>query len=879
VSAHFDRLKAALADRYIIEREIGRGGMATVYVAEDLKLHRPVALKVLRPELAAALGPERFLREIKIAANLNHPHILPLHDSGETDGFLFYVMPYVEGESLRDRLNREKQLPIDDALKIAGEVADALGFAHEHNVVHRDIKPENILLVANHAAVTDFGVARAIEEAGETRLTETGIAIGTPAYLSPEQASGERQLDGRSDIYALGCVLYEMLAGEPPFTGPTAENIVQKHLTVEPLAVNSGRPTVSNDVVATVSKALAKAPADRHQTAAALGEAIAAAQVSLVTPSGGVTSTDTPPTRTAVIGPSKLRVGVAVAATVIALIATAVLLTRWIGERLDPNRVLVVEFEDESGREEAETLGSMAQKYIIQILTDAGFANAVDPMTTLAVSQNVAAEGMATGPENVLALADEAQAGTVVSGNYYAEGDSLYVQTRIADANDGSLLETVGPVGGVIGARSELVGRLGQEVVVALASLLGQDIGSWEPTVQPATYEAYEAYSQGLEAYFRNDWLEAGTLFERAVAADPTFHRARLWGAQSYTLLGYYCGRRDLASYATAESLIAPLVERPEQLSRYERCRLNFVKALGPQGGLLASYEAARCMAQAAPGSDDARREQALFTIVSNRPREGIELLRELDPDRGIMKQWWEYWVRLAGAYHMLGDYEGELEVSRQGRERFPERPFLLVLQARVFAALDRRDEVAATLDTMRSLDLQETRSGWFSLVADELRAHDHRDAAQEVLRELIKWSRSRPIDTEQQKADLAGWLYQAEQWDDAQEVYEELAEGHPENTEYLAALGRLAARNGNHDEASRISEVLRSSRDPWQERVHTRLRARIAALVGDQMVSITLLRQYFEGCTGYGVWPHGDIDFESLRDYPPFQELMRPKG
>jgi TolB-like protein len=270
------RLKAALSDRYTIERELGSGGMATVYLARDLKHERQVAVKVLRPELAAALGSERFLREIKIAANLNHPHILPLHDSGEADGFLFYVMPYVEGESLRDRLNREKQLPVADALKIATEVADALGFAHEHNVIHRDIKPENILLEAKHAVVADFGVARAIEEAGETRLTETGIAIGTPAYLSPEQASGERELDGRSDIYALGCVLYEMLAGQPPFSGPTVESIVHQHLAAEPQSVTAVRATVPGEVEAAVSRSLAKAPADRYQSAEELAAALSA---------------------------------------------------------------------------------------------------------------------------------------------------------------------------------------------------------------------------------------------------------------------------------------------------------------------------------------------------------------------------------------------------------------------------------------------------------------------------------------------------------------------------------------------------------------------------------------------------------------------------
>ena len=198
-----DRLKAALADRYRIERELGSGGMATVYLAQDLKHERKVAIKVLRPELAAALGSERFLREIKITANLNHPHILPLLDSGEADGFLFYAMPYVEGESLRDRLNCEKQLPLEDALEIASEVADALGSAHRRKVIHRDIKPENILFEEGHAVVGDFGIARAITAAGETKLTETGIAVGTPAYLSPEQASGERELDAGSPVGTL----------------------------------------------------------------------------------------------------------------------------------------------------------------------------------------------------------------------------------------------------------------------------------------------------------------------------------------------------------------------------------------------------------------------------------------------------------------------------------------------------------------------------------------------------------------------------------------------------------------------------------------------------------------------------------------------------
>ena len=241
------RLQAALGGRYTIAQELGRGGMAAVYLAQDLKHGRSIALKVLRPELATALGPERFVREIEIAARLTHPNILPLHDSGEAGGLLYYVMPYVEGESLRSRLAREGPLPLDQALEIAREVADALGYAHAHGVVHRDIKPENILLQSGHAVVADFGIARAIWEVAGDRLTETGIAVGSPAYMSPEQAGAEAHIDGRSDIYALGCVLYEMLAGEPPFTGPTPRAVAAKHMrqSVPSIRVTrpGGRPT------------------------------------------------------------------------------------------------------------------------------------------------------------------------------------------------------------------------------------------------------------------------------------------------------------------------------------------------------------------------------------------------------------------------------------------------------------------------------------------------------------------------------------------------------------------------------------------------------------------------------------------------------------
>ena len=266
MSETLDRLAAALADRYRVVREIGTGGMATVYLAEDLRHKREVAIKVLRDEVAGALGADRFLREIAVTASLDHPSILPLLDSGDANGILYYVMPFVRGESLRDRLERERQLPIEDALDITHQVSEALAYANERGVVHRDIKPDNILLSGTRARVADFGIARALTDVRGTTLTRTGTVVGSPQYMSPEQAAGDRDLDGRSDVYAVACVLYEMLTGQPPFSGPSQESLMRQHLITPPPDVTQLRPLVPAQVATALNRALAKAPADRFQT-------------------------------------------------------------------------------------------------------------------------------------------------------------------------------------------------------------------------------------------------------------------------------------------------------------------------------------------------------------------------------------------------------------------------------------------------------------------------------------------------------------------------------------------------------------------------------------------------------------------------------------
>jgi eukaryotic-like serine/threonine-protein kinase len=309
-------LADALRDRYVLDRELGRGGMATVYLAHDQRHDRPVALKVLHPDLAQSLGPERFQREIRLAARLQHPHILTVLDSGEAAGRLWFTMPFVEGESLRDRLTRDKQLPVDAALRIATEAARALEYAHRHGVLHRDIKPENLLLTPDGSTlVADFGIARALAAEGE-RLTETGLAIGTPAYMSPEQAMGERALDARTDVYSLGAVLYEMLAGEPPFTGPTAQAIIARRFSGEVPRVRAVRPSVPPSVDAAVHRALAPVAADRFESVEAFGRALAdegatTQPTAAAVPAPTAVTTATPPTPVAGIHRPRRRVPLA----------------------------------------------------------------------------------------------------------------------------------------------------------------------------------------------------------------------------------------------------------------------------------------------------------------------------------------------------------------------------------------------------------------------------------------------------------------------------------------------------------------------------------------------------------------------------------------
>ena len=508
-----DKLRTALSGSYSIDRELGRGGMATVYLAQDGKHERLVALKVLHPDLAASLGPDRFLREIKLAARLNHPHILPLHDSGEADGFLYYVMPYVEGESLRERLDREHRLNVDEAVHHGRAIASALDYAHRQGIVHRDIKPENVMLYEGEAMVMDFGIAKAVSSAGSETLTQTGMMIGTPAYVSPEQAAGEVNLDGKSDQYSLACVIYEMLTGERPFSGATPQAIMAKRFTELPRPLRSIVSSVPESVEKAVTKAMATESSGRYSTAAQFAQALASG--SLITP------TDTASLPQTTVSAAK--------------------------------SVAVLPFTNMSADAENEYFtDGMAEEII----------NALTKIQSLRVTSRTSSFSFKGKNEDIGEIGKKLKVSTVLEGSVRKMGNRLRITAQLVNVADGSNLWSEKydrEIEDIFAIQDDI----SQAIVKALRVILTEGEKKQIEKARTENVQAYDYYLRGRQYFhqLRRKSLEyARQMFNKAIEIDRDYARAYAGVADSCSMLYTYFDARefnlrqaDIASHKALE--------------------------------------------------------------------------------------------------------------------------------------------------------------------------------------------------------------------------------------------------------------------------------------------------------------------------------------
>jgi len=858
-----DLLRERLAPRYEVERQIGAGGMARVYLAMEQHPRRPVAIKVLEPSISSRLLVERFIREVELSSRLNHPHIVPIFAAGDVDGLLYYVMPYIEGESLRHRLLQQGPQSLEDALHVTLDVADAIGYAHAQGIVHRDIKPENILLSGGHPVVADFGIARAISAAGGQALTETGHAIGSPGYMSPEQAMG-LQVDPRTDVYSLGCVLFELLTGDPPMRAGLDREI-SNWANLDARGVFQGVGSGGARAVKhAISRALAPLPTDRFATVADFAEAL-----------GGSVHRPSLPNRGRFASRRSWRVAV-LAVGVVAVAAGIAWTVRHRASNLVPGRVVVAVLKNHTGDAALEPVGHMAADWVTQGLTQTGLVEVVPSVNVLASSSASSRGSGDLDVAGIRALVRETRAGTVVTGSYYRQGDSLRFQIEITDAVDGKVVRALDPVVGSVANPLAAVEVVRQRVMTSLATLFNPKLAGWGASAsQPPDYQAYQHFVEGLDRYARDDYPGAREHFDRAAAADSNFSVASIWSAAA---------RINLGEHAGADSIVRRLEGSSRRLAPVDRAYLGWVAAI-VRGSAANALEAARELARLAPASD------ALYLVneaamYNNRPREALAAMEALDPDRGLFKGSYMYAWSLTSALHMLGEHRRELKEAVAGRRRTPGLAGLVV-EARALAALGRLSEVRKTLDEGFQLPPEDryTAASVALMTAGELRAHGYEDAAREAVDRAIKWHEAKGgHEAPEQGFELVRAYFEAGRLDDAARLlapYRSVARTLPDMERYavLGTLGAIYARQGNRAGALSVDSALSASADGYMLGAMSYQRARIHALLGDKDSALDLLRTAFGQGVPDVVDVHTDLALASLEDDQRFRDLMRPKG
>jgi serine/threonine protein kinase/tetratricopeptide (TPR) repeat protein len=854
-----------IAGRYEIIERLGTGGMGTVYRVEDKKIHEDVALKLIKPEIAADKKTiERFSNELKVARKIAHRNVCKMYDIGESEGAHFITMEYVPGEDLKSFMRRAKQLSIPTVISIAKQICGGLDEAHKLGIVHRDLKPSNIMIDKDaNVHIMDFGIARSVKAEG---ITGTGVMIGTPEYMSPEQVES-KVVDQRSDLYSLGVILYEMVAGRVPFEGETPLSIARKHADEKPPDPKSINPQISDDLSHLILRCLEKEKESRYQSAE-----------ELITELGNIekgipsTAREIPKRKpitskeiTVTLGWKKLFIP----ALVILVLAVGVfLLFRESGPELDPNRIVVAIFDNQTGDPAHDAIGHMAADWISQGLAQTGL---IDIVPSFSVEQIYSGY---EGEDPLRFLTRNTKAGTLITGTYYLKGNMIQFHVQVIDAQDGKLLKALDPVSGLVEDPTKPIQSLREQLITTLALFFEPELKDWaELMYMPSSNEAYMEYLEGRVLLFQVKFRQAIEHFSRAVALDPGFAQPRLMSVWAYINLG---------EYAKADALIQEVDELSDKLVPYDSYTLEKNKAW-VRGDYYGMYRAQAQIVQLAPSILYEKNDLGEIAVWINRPQEAVDLLLQVDPEGPGLKGWFPYWNFLTMAHHMLGDHKQELKAAQRGRRQYPDQLWTLIFEIRALAALGKIKEVNERLDECLNFPLERFPDPHVVMywARGTLRAHGYKEASFQVNDRAIKWLKNRPkeeAETERHHGRLATALSFAEKWEEAQVQCEEFQKEYPDNIISLGFLGALAARRGDRDEALRIAGLLENEKRPYLFGLHTFWRARIAALLGEKERAVRLLREaHAQGVKFFNF--HHDMDLEPLHDYPPFEEFMKPKG
>ncbi len=787
-------IQEALGDRYDFQRALGRGGSAVVFLATERKHARPVVIKVLDPVIAAATGSERFRREVRIAATLSHPYILGLIDSGEAAGLLYYVMPFVEGETLRARLERDGRLPLDQALPLLRDIAEALAYAHSRHVVHRDLKPENVFIGAEHAYLMDFGVAKLIADTSpRVHLTLRGDAIGTPAYMAPEQRSDSVATDERTDVYAWGLLAHEMLAGTMPRTG-TARG---QRLTI---------PNVPAWMCQLVSDSLVTDTGGRLRNAREILNRLS------VLSSAEVVEARNRSSRWAALG----------AVALLALVGAVA----WWGRRAratpSPSEVAlpiaVSVFRNETGDSSLTTWGRLAGDWVTQGLQQTGLGSVLPWPAVVQAAQ----EGK------------QPPAGTIVSGSYYLAGDSIQFRTDVVDAASGRLLSALPPVTAPRAAPGEAIAQLRDRVMGMYAVLLDERLPAAGGARQrPPTYEAYQAFDAGLRRFVNQEYAEAVPYFKRAFALDTFFVSPLLTAATSW----WNEGQMD-----SVGALLEAVRARQASLTPFYQLWYESIDAWY-HNDVHRAYTVLQQAERAAPDSR-AGYNLAIAALSIDRPTEALTALEALDPNEGHLSNWSSYWSQLTHALHLTGDHRRELEAARTLALRFPDRRVSLALQVRALAAVRDTAAIDSLLNAAATLPPSTywSQGGAMVVAGEELLSHGYPASAGRYLEQAIAWFNTQlKVDPRfrAHRAWMGGALYDLGRWREARSVFESLRRDFPERREYVSWLAIIKARMENRDTSHELLPP-----EPWNQGADLFTRARIAAAMHDNPRALHLFAE-----------------------------------